>query len=329
MPNVAVVILNWNGEKFLQKFLPSVVMYTNADEADVVVVDNGSTDGSLEVLKNEFKTVKVVELDKNYGFTGGYNRGLKRLKGYDYFLLLNSDVEVSEDYLAPLIATLERDKSVAAVQPKILSYDNRDYFEYAGASGGMIDMFGFPYCRGRVMSVVERDCGQYNDACEVFWASGAAMFVRSDLYLNFGGLDEDYFAHMEEIDLAWRFKNAGYKIMVEPKSVVYHLGGGTLPNNSPRKLFLNFRNSLFTLYKNLPSKGLFLKLFLRMSIDGLIALVYLLKGEFSYFKAVFDAHIAFYGSIKQLKIKRSKLKISEKQLVPIYKGFVGFIKKHC
>lgn len=325
-PKTAVVILNWNGEKFLRQFLPSVVKYTDKLIADVVVIDNGSSDNSLNVLISEFKTVKIVKLDKNYGFTGGYNRGLAKLEGYDYFLLLNSDVEVSERYLEPLISMLESDKNIASVQPKILSYENKQYFEYAGAAGGLIDMFGFPYCRGRVMSRVEKDLGQYDDACEVFWASGAALFIRSELYFKFGGLDEDYFAHMEEIDLAWRLKNSGYKIIVEPKSVVYHLGGGTLPNNSPRKLFLNFRNSLFTLYKNLPNNKLFIIIYLRMFLDGIIAVIYALQGKFSYFNAVMKAHFAFYGALKMLKMKRKNNIISKEPLQPIYKGFVGFIK---
>ncbi|MFI3263229.1 MAG: glycosyltransferase family 2 protein [Rikenellaceae bacterium] len=321
----AVVILNWNGADFLCKFLPSVVNFTDRAIADVVVIDNGSDDNSLCVLREQFNSVKIVELDKNYGFTGGYNRGLAMLKGYEYFLLLNSDVEVSAGYLEPLVSMLDSDKNIAAVQPKILSYENKQYFEYAGAAGGLIDMFGFPYCRGRVMSKVEQDLGQYDDACEIFWASGAAVLLRANLYLDFGGLDEDYFAHMEEIDLAWRLKNSGYKIMVEPESVVYHLGGGTLPNNSPKKLFLNFRNSLYTLYKNLPSNKLYTIIFVRMCLDGVIALVYLLQGKFSYFKAVIKAHFAFYGALKVLKSKRKSIKISKEPLSPVYKGFVGFL----
>ncbi|MFI3267837.1 MAG: glycosyltransferase family 2 protein [Rikenellaceae bacterium] len=322
----AVVILNWNGEEFLKKFLPSVVNFTDKKLADIVVIDNGSSDNSINLLQDQFSIVKTIKLDKNYGFTGGYNKGLALLKGYEYFLLLNSDVEVSEGYLEPLIEMLDSDKNIAAVQPKILSYENKQNFEYAGAAGGLIDMFGFPYCRGRILSRVEKDLGQYNDACEVFWASGAAVLVRSDLYLEFGGLDEDYFAHMEEIDLAWRLKNSGYKIMVEPKSTIYHLGGGTLPNNSPKKLFLNFRNSLFTLYKNLPSHKLFIIIYLRMCLDGCIAMVYLLQGKFSYFSAVLKAHFAFYGNLKVLRQKRKSIKISKTPLGPIHKGFVGFIR---
>lgn len=305
---VAVVILNWNGARFLNEFLPSVVKYTPRALAEVVVVDNGSEDNSLELLSSDFKSVRVIKLDRNYGFTGGYNRGLVELGEFEFFLLLNSDVAVSEGYLEPLVNVMDSDSTIAAAQPKILSYTKPEYFEYAGAAGGMINFLGFPYCRGRVMSRVEKDNGQYNKITEIFWASGAAMFVRSGLYLSSGGLDEDFFAHMEEIDFCWRLKNKGYKIMSVPQSSVYHLGGGTLPNNSPYKLFLNFRNSLFMLYKNLTPFKLFPILFMRMCVDGVIGVAYLCQGKFTYFKAVIKAHFAFYKEFRVLREKRKMLR---------------------
>lgn len=325
MEKTAIIILNWNGVELLERFLPSVILYTPNYNTDIIVIDNGSNDDSLELLKSKFQSVRVVELDKNYGFAEGYNRGITHIKGYDYLFFLNSDVEVTKGYLEPLISILKNNDDVVSVQPKVLSYSNKEYFEHAGASGGLIDMFGFPYCRGRIMNRTEKDVGQYNDSCEIFWASGAAMLVRAEVFTSFGGFDKDFFAHMEEIDLAWRLRNKGYKIMVEPKSVVYHVGGGTLPNNSPRKLFLNFRNSLFMLYKNLPYKRFYLKIFIRMSIDGMIAIIYLLTGRFLYFRAVISAHIAFYNQISNLKKKRDKLTIPNHALTLIKKNFVGFI----
>lgn len=300
---VAVVILNWNGEDYLRRFLPSVVRYTTEPYARVVVADNGSTDGSLALLRESFPEVEVVELDRNFGFAGGYNRALERVEA-DMFLLLNSDVEVTEGWLAPLVERIVSDDRIAAVMPKIRSCAERDMFEYAGAAGGLIDPLGYPYCRGRVLSHVERDEGQYDDACEVFWASGAAMLVRADVFRSLGGFDADYFAHMEEIDLCWRAKNRGMSVWVEPRSTVYHLGGGTLSAESPYKLFLNFRNNLATLFKNLPSSRLFPVIFVRMCADGAIAIGYLLRGRVSRFTAVVKAHLAFYGMIRALRRKR-------------------------
>lgn len=307
MSRTAVIILNWNGKHFLERFLPSVVRYTTGANSRVVVADNGSEDDSLEFIEKKFPQVEIIRFDKNYGFTGGYNRAIAEIKEADYVLLLNSDVEVTEGYLSPLVDMLDSDSGIAAVQPKILSYDAPDMFEYAGAAGGLIDMFGFPYCRGRIMSRLEKDRGQYDNTEEVFWASGAAMLVRRDLYLKYGGLDEDFFAHMEEIDLSWRFKNEGYRIVAVPKSVVKHVGGGTLPNNSSYKLFLNFRNSLFMLYKNLPSRYIFPIMFTRMLIDGAIGAAYIFQLKFSSFAAVVKAHSAFYRSIKRLNEKRKKI----------------------
>ena len=300
---VSVVILNWNGRALLDTFLPSVVRHTPQEYAEIIVADNGSTDDSADFVRTRFPEVKWLPLGRNYGFAGGYNRALAQLDS-PCFLLLNSDAEVSENWLPPLLAMLGNDEKTAAVMPKIRSYRQRTRFEYAGAAGGLMDRYGFPYCRGRILNDTEEDRGQWDEPAEIFWASGAALLVRSDLYRIAGGLDEDYFAHMEEIDLCWRLKNLGYKIMVQPASTVYHLGGGTLGNESPRKLFLNFRNSLYTLYKNLPEDRLFSTLFLRMCMDGAIAVLYLLQGHPARFAAVVKAHRAFYRHLAALRDKR-------------------------
>lgn len=318
---LSVVILNWNGEKFLQRFLPSVVKHSDLEDCDVVVADNGSTDGSIPFIENEFPTVKIIKFDKNHGFTGGYNRAI-RLIDSKYILLLNSDVEVTENYLSPLLKTIESSIGIAAVMPKIISLNNRSKFEYAGAAGGEIDILGLPYCNGRTLSKVETDKGQYDTIREIFWASGAAMLTRRELYLELGGLDEDYFAHMEEIDFCWRAKNRGYKIYCNPESKVYHLGGGTLQNDSPVKLYLNFRNSLYTLYKNLRHTTLIPTLLVRMCFDGVVAIAYLLVGKFSKFNAILRAHIHFYKNLNLLKQKRSFLHRTHKTTL---KGFLPII----
>lgn len=321
---VAIVILNWNGEGHLRRFLPSVVRYTTEPYASVVVADNGSTDGSLALLRESFPEVEIVELDRNYGFAGGYNRALERVDA-DMFLLLNSDVEVTEGWLPPLVERMLSDGRIAAVMPKIRSYAERDMFEYAGAAGGLIDPLGYPYCRGRVLSHVERDNGQYDDAREIFWASGAAMLVRADLFRSLGGFDADYFAHMEEIDLCWRAKNRGMSVWVEPRSTVYHLGGGTLSAESPYKLFLNFRNNLATLFKNLPSSRLLPVLFTRMCVDGAIGTGYLVCGRFSRFAAVVKAHFAFYGMISALRRKRRLLPHPDGRPAGMSRGLLAFM----
>ena len=243
---LSVVILNWNGRKHLERFLPSVVQHTSG-EAEVVVADNGSTDDSLQWLHDNYPQVRTIVLDQNYGFAGGYNRSLQQVDS-DYVLLLNSDVEVTSGWWQPLVELLDNEKDVAAVAPKLRSVDNPDMFEYAGASGGFIDYLGYPFCRGRILSAIERDEGQYDERRDIFWASGAALCCRREVYVELGGLDEDFFAHMEEIDLQWRMQLAGWRIMVEPRSVVYHLGGGTLPISS-RKVYLNHRNNLAMLFK--------------------------------------------------------------------------------
>lgn len=292
MERVAVIILNWNGEKLLKEFLPSVVRNTNPEYGRVIVADNASSDGSLVLLEKEFPEVEVIRFPQNYGFAGGYNRAIDLVEA-EVVVLLNSDVEVAPGWLEPLVALLESEQEVVAVQPKILSYKDRNRFEYAGACGGFIDAYGFPFCRGRIFHVTEQDQGQYESLREVFWCSGAALCIRREYYLQAGGLDERFFAHMEEIDLCWRIRNAGGKLKVQPASVVYHLGGGSLPMNHPRKLFLNYRNNLLMLYKNLDSRRGKRVLCKRRFLDLAAGLVFLLKGEFSNVRSLIRAYREF------------------------------------
>jgi GT2 family glycosyltransferase len=306
MIKTAIVILNWNGKSFLEKFLPSLIKNTPQDGSGIIIADNNSTDNSIEFLNKNYQNLRQIIFDKNYGYAGGYNKALDQIEA-QYFVLLNSDIEVSENWLSPLIRLLDSDSKIAACQPKIKSFDQKTNFEYAGASGGFIDKFGYPFCRGRILDKTEADANQYNDIRDVFWATGACLVIRADLFKKVGGFDNDFFAHMEEIDLCWRLKNAGYRIVCNPESTVYHVGGGTLPNNSPFKLYLNFRNNLFLLYKNLPKGKLFSRLIPRMILDGLSAIVFLLKFEFSNYFAVLKAHIHFYMSLKKLHKKRNEI----------------------
>lgn len=310
MTNVAVVILNYNGEKFLRQFLPSVIQ--NSGEAEIIVADNASTDASLKVLREEFPTVRVLVLSENYGFCGGYNKALKEVDA-NYYVLLNSDVEVTPHWLVPLVSLMENNSTVGAVQPKIKSYYQRNTFEYAGAGGGYLDRLGYPFCRGRLFDYLEEDTGQYNDEREVFWATGACMLVRSSLYRELRGFDEDFFAHMEEIDLCWRMKKLGYSIYYQGKSTVYHVGGGTLSKLSPRKTFLNFRNGLFLLYKNYSTTALLWKLPLRMLLDDVALLRFLLSKQPDHAMAIFKAHIYFFKNIRSLTAKRKLIKRVEKE----------------
>lgn len=290
---IAVIILNWNGEKLLREFLPSVIANTDSVLARVIVADNGSTDCSVEMLGREFPDVEVYVLDKNYGFAGGYNRCLEHYKDYPYTVLLNSDVTPHKGWIEALYDYMESNPDVAACQPKILSYTDKGSFEYAGAAGGYIDRNGYPYCRGRVFDSVERDCGQYDTAADVFWATGAALMVRTARYLEVGGLDEAFFAHMEEIDLCWRLWLAGYRVSVEPRAVVEHLGGGSLPKSNPRKTYLNFRNNLLMMHKNLPVSTAGRHLFKRMVLDGVAWLKFALTGHFGDARAIWRAHRDF------------------------------------
>jgi len=305
MAKTAVVILNWNGKKFLEQFLPALTKFTDDPDTEIIIADNHSTDHSIAFLNENYPALRIIQLDKNYGFTGGYNKALQHVKA-KYYVLINSDIEVTENWLNPLIDLMDSDDKIAASQPKIKAYHQKKYFEYAGASGGFIDKFGYPFCRGRIIDTLEKDNGQYDDIREVFWASGACMVIRADLFHHLGGFDDDFFAHMEEIDLCWRLKNSGFKIFVNPKSEVFHVGGGTLPV-SPFKLYLNYRNNLFLLYKNLPHGKLFGKIFIRLILDGLSSIIYLLGLSFRNFTAVFKAHIHFYQSLKKLRIKRNEL----------------------
>lgn len=290
-PSVAVVILNFNTKYFLEKFLKSVVnsSYSNFQ---VYVADNASTDDSVKFIINQYPQIKLIVLEKNYGFTGGYNRALKQINS-DYYILLNSDVEVKSDWIEPMVELAEKTPNIGAIQPKILDYKNTSKFEYAGASGGYIDKYGFPFCRGRIFESLEEDLNQYDDEKEIFWASGASMFVKADLYHKLGGLDEEFFAHMEEIDFCWRLHHHGYKVMVCPKSVVYHVGGGTLQKSNPKKTYYNFRNGLILLIKNLPSNKLVPILFMRLLLDHIAAYRWLFQGKYGDFFAVAKAHRHF------------------------------------
>jgi hypothetical protein len=306
LKKVAVVILNYNGKDFLRKFLPPLIERTG-DDAEIWVADNNSLDGSIEVMTDEFPDVKLIENHYNAGFAGGYNMALQQIEA-DYYVLLNSDIEVTEGWVKPVIKQMEKDEKIAACQPKILAYHDKEEFEYAGASGGFIDKYGYPFCRGRVFQVLEKDEGQYNDSIDIFWATGACLFVRSDVYHRYGGLDQDFFAHMEEIDFCWRLKNEGYRIMVCPSSTVYHVGGGTLPKRSARKTYLNFRNNLALLFKNIPSNQLFQVFLIRFILDGVAALKFFFEGGFQDLIAVIEAHLYFYKNFGKLKKKRKGLK---------------------
>lgn len=291
LPSVAVVILNWNGRHFLEKFMPSVTGsgYRNMQ---VVVADNASTDDSVDFLQKNYPAVEIIQNGFNHGFAKGYNEALKKVQA-DYFVLLNSDVEVTQGWIEPIIQLMERDKAIAACQPKILAYENKHLFEYAGASGGWIDNFGYPFMRGRIFDICETDSGQYDQATPCFWASGAALFIRSDVYRQLEGMDEYFFAHQEEIDLCWRAQLAGYTIYVQPASVVYHVGGGTLPKGNSRKTYLNFRNNLVMLYKNLPGTIACWKIPVRLWLDALAAWKGLFGGDSGFFLAVCRAHVDF------------------------------------
>lgn len=292
MDKVAVVILNWNGEKMLHTFLPQVVAYSQEEGVSIYVADNASTDASLQVL-NDFPTVKVIRLEENYGFAGGYNQALVQVKA-NYYMLLNSDVEVTPNWLSPLMQYMDEHPETAACQPKIRSYHRRTHFEYAGACGGFLDKWGYPFCRGRVLETVEEDLGQYDQIAPIFWATGAALFIRSSDFHAVGGFDGTFFAHMEEIDLCWRLRSRGKMIVCLPQSMVYHVGGGTLPAESRNKVFLNFRNNLLMLYKNLPDSKLNSVLRLRRVLDFIAAWHYRLQGKYTLAKAVDQAWEAFY-----------------------------------
>lgn len=316
MRKVSVVILNWNGAEMLRTFLPSVVKYTNPELAEVCVADNGSTDNSVDIVRDEFPSVRLISFKENYGFAEGYNKVMDNVDT-DYVVLLNSDVEVTEGWIEPILSYMESHKDVAACQPKILSYHDKKKFEYAGASGGYIDKYGYPFCRGRVFDSLETDNGQYDTPADIFWASGAAMFVRRDVYVAVGGLDPKFFAHMEEIDLCWRLLSRGYRLVCIPESKVYHVGGATLKKENPKKTYLNFRNNLLMMYKNLPSDELRKVMIVRCFLDYLAVVFYILKFDFPNATAVVKARKDYSFMRKDFKslrdenirqTKRSKLK---------------------
>jgi len=311
---IATIILNWNGRKMLEQFLPSVLQHTLGE---VIIADNGSTDDSLAFLHDRYPTLRVIALDRNYGFAEGYNRAIAQVEA-DYYVLLNDDVEVTPHWIEPVIEQMEQEPSIAICQPKLRMYHERDRFEYAGGAGGFIDSHGYPFCRGRIFSTVEYDHGQYDDPCDIFWASGAAMFVKADVWKKLGGLDGDFFAHMEEIDFCWRAQNCGYRVQYCPSSVVYHVGGGTLPKSSPFKTLLNFRNNLCMLYKNLTDQRLGKVIRRRMILDGIAAAKFLLGGHGAECKAVWQAHGQYREQKESLRQKRSQLPHREPDT--IYQG---------
>jgi GT2 family glycosyltransferase len=347
----AIAILNWNGRKLLEEFLPSVVEFSK--EAEIYVIDNASNDDSVEFIKLNFPDVKIIQNEENFGYAKGYNEGINKIlrqaqddnqqiqddenikshaelveaqnKEPQIFCLLNSDVKVSENWLKPIENLFNSDSKISVVQPKILDYKNPGYFEYAGAGGGFIDNFGYPFCRGRVFWTLEKDEGQYDDTVQTFWASGACFFIRKNDFLETGGFDEGFFAHMEEIDLCWRLNNSGKKVYYCGESKVYHLGGGTLKNSNPKKTYLNFRNSLWMLVKNLPERKAFPFIFTRLSLDGITGIVFLFYEGFSHFWAVLDSHFGFYKKLfYYLKLRKPGTKnYFEKRNVP----FQYFVQK--
>jgi GT2 family glycosyltransferase len=327
-PSVAIVILNWNGKNFLQQFLPSVLA-TNYSNKRIIVADNASTDDSVSYLQSNYPQVEILINNYNAGFAQGYNIALKQVEA-DYYVLLNSDVEVTENWVGPIIELMESDEMIAACQPKMLAYNNKQQFEYAGACGGWIDALGYPFSRGRIFDSCETDIAQYNSPVQCFWATGAALFVKAKIFNKVGGLDGYFFAHQEEIDLCWRLQLAGYKIYVQPKSVVYHVGGGTLPKGSSRKVFLNFRNNLIMMWKNFSVTEKLWKMPFRFFLDAISAWKELLGGDFGYFFAIAKAHISFFKWLIFYKKQSVWPTITNNLIVGVYHGSVVwqyFIKK--
>ena len=303
MNKIAVVILNWNGMKLLEQFLPSVI--TNSAEATIYIADNASTDDSVAFVKENFPSVQIIQNERNFGFAKGYNESLKNIKE-PYLALVNSDIEVTKNWLKPILETFENDPQTAIIQPKILDFKNKTHFEYAGAAGGFIDQYGYPFCRGRIFQTLEKDNGQYDDTIDIFWASGACFFIRNQVFQELNGFDADFFAHQEEIDLCWRAINSNYVIKYNGMSTVYHVGGATLNEGNPQKTFLNYRNSLLMLTKNLPKKSLFKILFLRLVLDGIAGIRLLSQGKPMHLIAILKAHFAFYSLFCRNHKKREK-----------------------
>lgn len=315
MKKTAVVILNWNGRALLKRFLPSVIEYTTSQDVEIVVADNGSTDDSISFLKASYPQITCVVLPENYGFADGYNRALKQVDA-EYFVLLNSDVEVTENWLEPMVRYLEANSDVVAMQPKILSQRSKAYFEYAGAAGGYLDKYGYPFCRGRIFAKVEKDEKQYDMPVDVLWATGACLMIRSKDFFDAGGFDASFFAHMEEIDLCWRLNNRGKRIVCLPSSVVFHVGAATLKKESPRKTYLNFRNNLFMLYKNLPQNSLNRIMIIRLILDYIAAIQFALTGKYANAKEVVRAHQDFYENRRMYRAARQENQEKRVQSVP-------------
>ena len=316
-PSVAVVILNWNGKNLLERFLPSIIQ-TEYANLQLIVGDNASTDDSLASLKENYPQITIIQNDQNYGFAGGYNHILAKVEA-DYFVLLNSDVEVPPNWIQPVIDLMQSDENIAVAQPKIKWQLQKDQFEYAGAAGGFIDLHAYPFCRGRIFDTVEADNGQYNENIDIFWASGAAFFIKSKAWKKVNGLDTDLFAHMEEIDLCWRLKNLGYRIVCCANAEVYHLGGGTLNANNPYKTYLNFRNNLIIMQKNLPKKDAYVRIFIRIWLDFVAWLQFLFKGKPQFAMAISKAHFHFFKSINYTAQKRAKQQIPLLKHTEVYK----------
>ncbi len=302
---IAIVILNWNGRKLLEQFLPSVVNFSS-DEATVYVADNASTDSSIQYIKEFYPSVQIVENAVNGGYAKGYNDALQHIEA-DIYCLLNSDIEVTQNWLSPVIDLFKKEENTAIIQPKLLDYKDKTKFEYAGAGGGFIDLYGYPYCRGRVFNHLETDTGQFNDTASIFWASGACLFIRSKVYHELEGLDEDYFAHQEEIDLCWRTQNQGYDIKYLGKSTVFHVGGATLQETNPHKTFLNFRNSLLNVVKNVPKKWFLFVVFSRLVLDGIAGIKFLFELRPVHTIAIIKAHFSFYKNLNKFLQKRKQL----------------------
>jgi GT2 family glycosyltransferase len=321
MQKVSVVILNFNGKHFLEQFLPSVIQ--NSEGHEIVVADNCSTDDSITFLKAMYPELRIIRLAENFGFCKGYNEALKEIDS-EYYVILNSDVEVTPGWIDPVVDLLDNNPDIAAVQPKLLDHNKKDYFEYAGGAGGFMDMFGYPFCRGRLFEDLEEDEGQYDDTCEIFWATGACLFVRTKLFHQFGGFDEDFFAHMEEIDLCWRFKHAGNRIFYTSASTVYHVGGGTLSKANPKKTYYNFRNGMVLLLKNLPPEELWWKVPVRWIIDYVAVMKFFLTGEIANGRMVLKAHLNVVRHLRRHMKKRNKYAQFKNKLTGTYNKFLLF-----
>ena len=324
---LSIVILNWNGHALLEQYLPAVLKFSG--DAEIVVADNASTDGSVAFVKAHYPQIKIIRNTENGGFAKGYNDALKNVDA-DVFCLLNSDVEVTPNWLQPIINAFENLPEAAIIQPKILDLLKKDHFEYAGAAGGYLDSYGYPFCRGRIFQALEKDEGQYNDIREIFWATGACMFIKKEIFNALGGFDEDYFAHQEEVDLCWRAQNAGYKVYYVGTSEVYHLGGSTLSNMNPKKTYLNFRNSLFSITKNLPRKQAFPIILARLILDGVAAIRFVMQFRHKHCLAILRAHLSYYRNFRKMYRKREKANFILKYYITksiVWSHFVHHVKK--